>query len=133
MCVLMWYIMPVFLLDSELHISFFLGLYVDRILRVGLGKPVISLKLRLDSKIIILTSMGLAFILGAIAWLFSIDQTVHGRLYDYGLQFSNEWAFSYWTFLGLALLMLGCAIYVNALSLVYLIRARRASPRANTT
>jgi hypothetical protein len=47
-----------------------------------------------------------------------IDQIVHVNLYDYGLQFSNNWAAPYWLSLRMIYVFLGVPIVASAVALV---------------
>jgi uncharacterized membrane protein YkoI len=44
-----------------------------------------------------------------------LDSIVHQDLYQYGLQFSYEWAINYWTYAGL---MLGLISFANAITII---------------
>jgi len=48
-----------------------------------------------------------------------LDNIVHGDLYSYGLQFSNEWAMQYWTAAKLMLGFLGVAVLVTCVSIAF--------------
>jgi hypothetical protein len=68
--------------------------------------------------------MGTVFLIALAVSLLQIDNIVHGQLYNYGLQFSNRWALPYWTFLGMSTIFLACIVYLNILSIIYLLRER---------
>ena len=63
---------------------------------------------------------------GAISlpFLWLQDRVVHKDLYNYGLQFSYEWANKYWTYMRLAVICIGITVITNFLALLYLYRAR---------
>lgn len=51
-----------------------------------------------------------------------LDQIVHDQLYNYGLQFSLEWAGPYWTFLRITLALLGVVVIFTAIGVVFTLR-----------
>ncbi len=71
--------------------------------------------------------VGAALVIGAVVLLFQLDRVINVSLYEYGLQFNYEWATPYWTFLRLAVGLLGCAAGLNFFSMVYMIFSHRAS------
>lgn len=90
----------------------------------------VYLKLKLSLKILLLThAIATAFLVTTIVLLFQIDEMIHGQLYDYGLQFSYQWAAPYWTIEWLILGLLGCVVVINFLSASYLILSRRNPPQ----
>ena len=95
--------------------------------------PVVYLKLKLSLKILLLThAIATTFLVATIVLLFQIDEMIHGQLYDYGLQFSYQWAAPYWTLEWLILGLLGCVVVINFLSASYLILSRRNPPQRQT-
>jgi len=48
-----------------------------------------------------------------------IDSIVHGQLYQFGLQFSHDWADPYWMFLRMSLTLLGLVAVVASMNLTY--------------
>jgi hypothetical protein len=52
----------------------------------------------------------------AVYFLFSLDSIVHGTLYDYGLQFSYEWAVPYWNALRMVQLLIGSTVALSVFS-----------------
>lgn len=79
----------------------------------------IGMKFHLNPKLFLLTyaiCIGLA--IGVIALAFQVDGIVNVALYDFGLQFDYEWATPYWTYLRIALIMLGLIITLNAISAI---------------
>lgn len=84
------------------------------------------MKLSLSWKFLLLINVaGIALAGACIATLNEVDFLVHSTLYDYGLQFSDEWAIPYWTFLRLSIGLLGGLIAVGFFSTVYTITSRR--------
>lgn len=61
-----------------------------------------------------LVSSGFAlFLLSRIDWI------VHSQLYDYGLQFSLDWAVSYWAFVRLVYVCLAVPLVLSVVVLVF--------------
>lgn len=62
---------------------------------------------------------------GVVSFLFlmMLDTIVHQDLYNYGLQFSLEWANEYWTYLARAFLCIGIIVATNLVGLLILNRA----------
>jgi hypothetical protein len=58
----------------------------------------------------------------AIYGLFWLDNIVHGTLYNYGLQFSYEWANPYWSVLRTVQALIGLTAVFSAVSYVYMYR-----------
>jgi hypothetical protein len=56
----------------------------------------------------------------AIIWflLSKIDGIINIELYKFGLQFSNNWANSYWTYLDLSYVILGISVALSLFVLV---------------
>jgi hypothetical protein len=48
----------------------------------------------------------------AVILLLQIDQLVNSTLYDYGLNFSNDWAQPYWLLLRISLVLIVAAIFL---------------------
>ncbi len=75
---------------------------------------------------LLVTALGIGFTIAAGVLLLRADWVVHVLLYDYGLQFSLEWATPYWMFLRLSLGLLGAAIGSSALLIaVNLLQSRK--------
>lgn len=53
---------------------------------------------------------GDAILIGAVVLLLEIDKLVNVTLYDYGLNFSNDWAQSYWLMFRATLVLIVAAI-----------------------
>lgn len=51
-----------------------------------------------------------------------LDRIVHGKLYDYGLQFNLDWANPYWTIVRAALAMLGLIAVFTLVNMVFIYR-----------
>ena len=83
---------------------------------------------QLNPKILpLIYAIGIALAIGVVALIFKIDEVVNVLLYEYGLRFDYEWATPYWTFLRLALGLLGCIAAANVFSTVaYIIQSRKA-------
>ena len=58
----------------------------------------------------------------AVYGLFWLDNIVHGTLYDYGLQFSYEWANPYWSVLRTVLALIGLTGFFSIVSYLYMYR-----------
>lgn len=71
---------------------------------------------------ILLLTLWIASAIITIVLLYEIDQIIHGDLYNFGLQFSNEWAEPYWIHIRTILIVLGLpiglSIFSNALFLI---------------
>ena len=89
------------------------------------------MKLSLSWKFLLLINVaGIALAGACIVTMNELDFLVHSTLYDYGLQFSDEWAIPYWTFLRLSIGLLGGLVAVGFFSTVYTITSRRTlSPK----
>jgi uncharacterized Zn-finger protein len=75
---------------------------------------------------LLVTALGIGLTVAAVVLLLRVDWVVHVLLYDYGLQFSLEWATPYWAFLRLSLGLLGCAVGSSFLVVVMnLLQTRR--------
>jgi hypothetical protein len=80
---------------------------------------------------LILTFLSVNIILNGLSiFLFSnLDHVVHGDLYNYGLQFSLEWAEPYWAY---ARLILGClliSLLITAISIVLVLLYMKSRSR----
>jgi len=65
---------------------------------------------------------------GFSAYFFSkLDYVVNNDLYNYGLQFSSEWATQYWTYARLMLTLLGLAAAASGVSIMLIIIETRRS------
>ena len=64
-----------------------------------------------------------------IILLHNIDQIVHGDLYNFGLQFSNDWAEPYWIYLRLNYIILGFPIALSILSIAILMITKKQNVR----
>ena len=53
-----------------------------------------------------LVVLGDAMLLIVLLLLFQIDQLVNGTLYNYGLEFSSDWAQPYWLFMRVSLVLI---------------------------
>ena len=53
---------------------------------------------------------GDVMLIGAVVLLLEIDKLVNGALYDYGLNFSYDWAQSYWLMFRVTLVLIVAAI-----------------------
>jgi hypothetical protein len=58
----------------------------------------------------------------AVYGLFWLDNIVHGTLYDYGLQFSYEWANPYWSVLRTVQALIGLTAVFSVVSYLYMYR-----------
>lgn len=87
-------------------------------LSIGLGDD--TEWIRWSSLALLITGLGANLL--AIYYFTRIDSMVHGSLYEYGLQFSGEWAVPYWSNARLMLALIGgaSAIIVLAGLLVFL-------------
>ena len=68
----------------------------------------IELKVPLLAMFVILVTAACSVV--SIVFILRIDYLVHGTLYGYGLQFSNEWAIPYWTDFRIVLAMTGIVV-----------------------
>ena len=57
-------------------------------------------------------------------FVLEIDWLVHGQLYDYGLQFNNQWSTPYWTYLGVVGGFLLVLLYTTAITSYSLLKNR---------
>jgi len=73
-------------------------------------------------KLLLFTVLVLAATASAAYSLILLDKIVHGTLYDYGLQFSYDWANPYWMLLKIVQAMIVLAAVFNVVSLVYVYR-----------
>ena len=93
------------------------------------------MKIRVPFKPKIILALSLAAIgMNAIAAFFfsQADHIVHSDLYNYGLQFSNEWAAQYWTYSKLTLSFLAIAILATGIATAFILihtRTRSTSSR----
>ena len=53
-----------------------------------------------------------------------IDNLVHVNLYEYGLEFSNDWAIPYWTAARIGWVMAGLVVVLAIVSQLYLLRQK---------
>ncbi len=60
--------------------------------------------------------------------LITIDNIVNQVLYQFGLQFSYEWATPYWMFLRASLALLGLIAVVASMNITYTFRGRQRKP-----
>ena len=62
----------------------------------------------------------------AVYFLFSLDNIIHGSLYNYGLQFSYDWAVPYWNALRMIQLLIGttAALSVCSFLVVYKVQVQ---------
>jgi len=67
---------------------------------------------------------GIALLAASILLLVRLDYVIHHDLYNYGLQYSDEWAIQYWTYKNLTLIFLSVSMFANLFSLVYLFYTR---------
>lgn len=78
--------------------------------------------IKFNRKVMLLTLLvGLIALSICIASLLRLDAVVNQDLYRYGLQFSEEWAIQYWTYLRMALVFIGATIGVSCAGLLYLL------------
>ncbi len=83
------------------------------------------MNLSLSWKLLLLINVaGIALAAACIVAMNKVDFLVHSTLYDYGLQFSDEWAIPYWAFHRLSIGLLGGLITVGFFSTVYAITSR---------
>ena len=61
-----------------------------------------------------------------------LDMIVHGTLYQYGLQFSYDWANPYWTLLRVIQALLSVITVVTTVSLLLTVRAHLSERSSNT-
>ena len=73
-------------------------------------------------KLLLFTVLVLAATAYAVYCLTLLDNVVHGTLYNYGLQFSYDWANPYWMLLRIVQAMIVLATMFNVVSLVYVYR-----------
>jgi len=73
-------------------------------------------------KLLLFTVFVLAATASAAYSLTLLDNIVHGTLYNYGLQFSYEWANPYWTVLRIVQALIGLASVFTVVSSVYVYR-----------
>ena len=69
--------------------------------------------------LIIPVSISAALVAYGLEWLNNI---VHGTLYDYGLQFSYDWAYPYWSVLRTVQALIGLTAVFSAVSYLYMYR-----------
>ena len=62
-----------------------------------------------------------AFLVAFVFFFLRLDQIVHADLYNYGLQYSDEWAIPYVTYKNFMLIFIGIAASVNIFGLAYLL------------
>jgi len=73
-------------------------------------------------KLFLLTVLVLVATASAVYSLNLIDKIVHVTLYNYGLQFSYEWASPYWTVLKIVQVLMSLVAVFNLISFVYVYR-----------
>jgi len=73
-------------------------------------------------KLLFFTFLVLVATASAVYTLTLFDNIVHGTLYNYGLQFSYDWANPYWTLLRIVQVLMGLAAVFNVMSTVYVYR-----------
>jgi len=73
-------------------------------------------------KLLVFSVLVLAATVSAVYSLTLLDKIVHGTLYNFGLQFSYDWANPYWMLLRLVQAMIVLAAVFNVVSLVYVYR-----------
>lgn len=73
-------------------------------------------------KLLLFNVLVLAATASAIYSLTLLDKIVHGTLYNYGLQFSYDWANPYWTLLRIVQGFIGLAAVFTVVSSVYVYR-----------
>ena len=89
----------------------------------------IHMKLQWNPKILlVVNAIGAALAIAVAILIFEIDGVVNVSLYDFGLQFSDEWAIPYWMFLRLAIGLAGGIACINVFAIVYEILGRKIVP-----
>jgi len=73
-------------------------------------------------KLLFFNVLVLAATVSAVYCLTLLDKIVHGTLYDYGLQFSYDWANPYWMMLRIVEGFIGLAVVFTVVSVVYVYR-----------
>jgi len=73
-------------------------------------------------KLLLFTVLVLVAAASAAYGLTLLDKIVHGTLYNFGLQFSYDWANPYWTMLRVVLALIGLAAVFNVVNSVYVYR-----------
>jgi len=73
-------------------------------------------------RLVLFTVLVLAATASAAYCLTLLDKIVHGTLYNYGLQFSYNWANPYWMILRIAEVLMGLAAVFTVVSSVYVYR-----------
>jgi hypothetical protein len=74
----------------------------------------------------VLSLFGIAILATVAVLLLQLDSIVHLDLYNYGLQFSEKWATSYWIYMRLSLTIIGIVIIANCSFLLHLLLHRHA-------
>lgn len=69
------------------------------------------------NKTLMLQSVVAGSIVIAVLLLYQVDVLVHGRLYEFGLQFDLAWASDYWNMMRIAYILLAVAVISNIGSL----------------
>ncbi len=69
----------------------------------------------------------IGIVAGGVSFLFLglVDAVIHGDLYNYGLQFSYDWANKYWTYMRIAVICIITLLTVNGLAVFYFYPRRR--------
>jgi hypothetical protein len=78
---------------------------------------------------LVLLVVGTIAVLSASILLLQLDRLVHGDLYRYGLQYSDEWAVPYWTYFQIVLVICGAVMLVNGLGVGYLLLRVQRGPQ----
>ena len=65
--------------------------------------------------------------------LMSVDQIVHQTLYQFGLEFSYDWANRYWMLLRISLVLLGLMAAAASMNLTFTFWQRLRKPGSRTT
>jgi len=73
-------------------------------------------------KLLVFTVLVLAATASAVYCLTLLDNIVHGTLYNYGLQFSYDWANPYWMLLKIVQAMIVLAAVFTVVNLLYVYR-----------
>jgi ABC-type lipoprotein release transport system permease subunit len=90
-----------------------------------------KLKIKYKPEILttVLSILGIVLIVLSAFFFTRLDLIVHGDLYDFGLQFNNEWAQRYWTYSRLIMVSIAIAISAVVLSISTIlvqVRTRRS-------
>ena len=92
-----------------------------------------KIRVSFKPKIILILSLAAIGMSAISAYFFTrLHYVVHVDLYNYGLQFSREWAAQYWTYSKLAISFLAVAMLATGISIVFVLihlRSRSTSSR----